>query len=801
MDFCDNTLHLSVCAFAGRMTTTQLVDVIFNFIEIYSGKTLYPYQEQFSRRIIRSVLENDSAEITALFARQSGKTETVADTVGGMMIILPKMANMPMFAGDKRLEMFKDGLWVGIFAPTQRQAQITYGRMKSRLESPQSVAILDDPEFNLAFTVSNGQTCSLSNGSFVTSISASEGSNIEGESFKLIICEECQDISNMKITKSIHPMGAAYGATIVKIGTATTFKGNFYDAIQRNKRLYEEKKIRVRNHFEYDWHVAAKYNPFYAKSIEAEKQRLGEKSDEFRMSYCVMPHTKILTADLRYVRADSIKAGDELVGFDENPPKRYGQRKFKKAVVEEVGRIERPCYEVTMEDGTIVCCSEEHRWLVFTAGSRTEWKETKDLVTTDRIYKVSDVWDEPERDYRLGYLAAAFDGEGCISQVNGKISQLCFAQRDNAMLRKVKQYLTELGFEYGERVDSRSNVHKIYITGGKYEVLRFLGTVRPARLLDNFDIDNMGTIRACKQDQRNFVHPRVKEIRYVGMQPVIPIRTSTRTYVAEGLASHNCLEWILERGMFIDIEQFEANNTEALMGFTDYDKVNTHCAGIDLGGKGDDTVIALVEVNWDLPVIMEDRIDPETQETITYLAYNTYLKRLYEIANQPDYEVQYFEIINILSHWNVVKVNCDATREASVSHRLRAHMRCQVEPIIFTTKSKSEIYKNFETEIISGRFRVPANTEARQTKEYNKFINQLGELQKDYRGANLAVSHPDERNAHDDYPDAVALAVFATRDKGEVDMTETKSRDSLMSRTKNEKVFYRSRNRLTARRR
>lgn len=98
---------------AGRVPTTELVNRIFNFCELYSGKTMYPYQEQFSKRVIRSVLENDGEEITALFSRQSGKSETIAITVGGLMIILPQLANMPMFADDSRLMMFKDGFWVG----------------------------------------------------------------------------------------------------------------------------------------------------------------------------------------------------------------------------------------------------------------------------------------------------------------------------------------------------------------------------------------------------------------------------------------------------------------------------------------------------------------------------------------------------------------------------------------------------------------------------------------------------------------------------------------------------------------
>ena len=105
---------------AGRISTTDLVNALYNFCEAYSGMVMYTYQTQFSKRVIRSVLVNDGAEITALFARQSGKTETVSITVGGLMIILPQLANMPMFADDPRISPFKDGLWVGIFAPSQR---------------------------------------------------------------------------------------------------------------------------------------------------------------------------------------------------------------------------------------------------------------------------------------------------------------------------------------------------------------------------------------------------------------------------------------------------------------------------------------------------------------------------------------------------------------------------------------------------------------------------------------------------------------------------------------------------------
>lgn len=267
-----------------RITTTDLVNKVFAFCEAYSGVKFFPYQVQFSKRLIRSVLENDGDEISGLQSRQSGKSEVISTTTGGMAIILPILANMPMFAGDKRVEGFKNGMLIGIFAPALLQSQITFNRMKTRMQSKNAEAVMSDPEINVAFETNNGQNISLSNGSIITSMSASEGSNIEGKSYHLIIVDEAQDVGNFKYSKSISPMGAFYNATKVLIGTPSTTKGFFYQAIERNKREYDNGTGR-RNHFEYNWEVVVKYNPKYEKYIQGEMARLGEDSDEFQMSY------------------------------------------------------------------------------------------------------------------------------------------------------------------------------------------------------------------------------------------------------------------------------------------------------------------------------------------------------------------------------------------------------------------------------------------------------------------------------------------------------------------------------------
>ena len=69
-------------------STTELVNKIFDFCYLLSGKEMFSYQAHFSKRIIRAVIENDSETLTALMSRQSGKSFTVSNTVAGLFFFL-----------------------------------------------------------------------------------------------------------------------------------------------------------------------------------------------------------------------------------------------------------------------------------------------------------------------------------------------------------------------------------------------------------------------------------------------------------------------------------------------------------------------------------------------------------------------------------------------------------------------------------------------------------------------------------------------------------------------------------------
>lgn len=261
----------------------RLVDKVMQFMVVLVGHDLHPYQKPFARRLIESVVINDGEELTALAARQSGKSETIANVVATLMVLLPLLAKIyPDLLGK-----FKDGIWVGLFAPTEGQAETLFSRTVSRLTSENAVAVLGDPEIDDEAKRMGGVTRQIKlkkSGSTITMMTANPRAKIESKSFHLVIIDECQEADDFVVAKSISPMMAYYAGTMVKTGTPTTSKNNFYKAIQLNKRRATTRGNR-QNHFQWDWRDVAKVNENYQKFIKKEMLRIGEDSDEFQMSY------------------------------------------------------------------------------------------------------------------------------------------------------------------------------------------------------------------------------------------------------------------------------------------------------------------------------------------------------------------------------------------------------------------------------------------------------------------------------------------------------------------------------------
>lgn len=253
------------------------------FCEALCDIKLHPYQKDLAYRDIESILLNDGAEITALWCRQSGKSTCLAAVIATMMVLLPRLA----VAYPDQFGQFAKGFWVGVFAPTEEQAFTIWSKVYEFLSSKHGREILADDDIQDVPQKqgSKVKVCMLVNsGSLCRMQTANPKAQIESKTYHFVLLDEAQDCDSEKAKKSIFPMLASTNGTKVFTGTCSRKRNFFYDSIQANKRRQLRRGAR-QNHFQYDYRTVIKFNPYYKKYIAGEKERIGEDSDEFRMSY------------------------------------------------------------------------------------------------------------------------------------------------------------------------------------------------------------------------------------------------------------------------------------------------------------------------------------------------------------------------------------------------------------------------------------------------------------------------------------------------------------------------------------
>ena len=130
--------------------------------------------------------------------------------------------------------------------------------------------------------------------------------------------------------------------------------------------------------------------------------------------------------------------------------------------------------------------------------------------------------------YKMGWLAGFFDTDGCYSGKN-----LRFSQKNTEQLEMAQRYAVELGFELKieDHRNGRHACHAAILLGTLEDRLHFLSTIRPALLRKCGDFVGRRFSRKWQ---------RVDGVTRIGPQELIDIQVDTRTFIAEGLATHNC---------------------------------------------------------------------------------------------------------------------------------------------------------------------------------------------------------------------------------------------------------------------
>lgn len=89
---------------------------------------------------------------------------------------------------------------IGIFTPRVQQAEVNVGRTSIFFQ-------MNEDKLNNKLVKCTKQKIELSNGSYVSAVSGSDQSNIEGLTFDVIVLDEAQKISNYTWSERISPMG------------------------------------------------------------------------------------------------------------------------------------------------------------------------------------------------------------------------------------------------------------------------------------------------------------------------------------------------------------------------------------------------------------------------------------------------------------------------------------------------------------------------------------------------------------------------------------------------------------------
>lgn len=252
------------------------------------------------------------------------------------------------------------------------------------------------------------------------------------------------------------------------------------------------------------------------------------------IDFCLAPFTKILTEEFIWKEIKDIEVGEALVGFEENVRSHDG-RKFQQSLVTHKKILRKECLKITTSEGVIIC-SKDHMFLAFHYGRNRDlsWVKAEDLTGRHTLSKVCEVWDTPQTN-ETGWGGGFLDGEGYISNE----SQIGFGQNadgDNAlcfnkMIRLFDEYLVNVENRY----DTKRRCVKVRPAGLRTG-WQSVGVFQPDRLKAKLKRSYINRSTRSKRNRKVFIF----QIEDIGTQEVVALQTSTKTFLAEGLMSHNC---------------------------------------------------------------------------------------------------------------------------------------------------------------------------------------------------------------------------------------------------------------------
>lgn len=281
---------------------------------------------------------------------------------------------------------------------------------------------------------------------------------------------------------------------------------------------------------------------------------------------CVSPETRILTDDLRWIQAGNLSIGDRLLSVDEhsNAAGRLAgpaaRRRWRWSYVEKSKISIMPRMRVVTDREELIC-TPNHPWLVYGRGNRSArmliWRRTDELTTDDKLVLAIEPWTIGST-WEHGWSSGFTDGEGCLVLRHGKRNPNCtgiyISQVEGEVLEFAKKTLKNIGYTFSVHTLTNNPSYKqgynLRLVGGYPEILRFMGQIRPLRLLKKF------TNSERNEQLVKSGLSKVFAIEKLNDGDICSLQTSTKTYIAEGFVAHNTFifddhwKWFVNKSQF-----------------------------------------------------------------------------------------------------------------------------------------------------------------------------------------------------------------------------------------------------------
>jgi len=888
--------------FSGELSNEQcakLADMVMMFAEEMIGFELYPYEREFGWRICYSVIIEDAEEITALFSRQSGKTETVATVVDALMVLLPVFAKV--LSSDSRLLKFRNGFWVGIYAPGYEQSEIMFDRMKARMYSKASMKILLDPDIDIDL-LDAPKNMELPNGSFAHCGTAAPQASIEGKTFHLIIFEECVGPESLvttpdgdfpivdlvensysgKVRAFSHDKNEIVWADVLGVLEIEprhqcfelTFSDNTVHRCTGDHRWFIEGVGYVST---YQLYTLAYFSYNNSKlGVDSDTNRSNAIRNSIRRWLSELPGQEILeksaVCDESFYETDRICEGEaqetEEIWCRKNTNSKESRK--RKDVGSDSGEMSTRTDSISRsvlskgEERSISKNSEfprQRRSSLVVDGRRPCKYETEyGSVIDERFHQRRD-----RDDFQL-----------VCNEMGSKFCSAIREQIDDVSIEiQGKRFGDAIYSNQGLRIrfyDAQSNTYErggmrhlskdvcskedkstepvlfIRMQEDKKEGIRLIkiqGIESPPKVYDlktsegNFFVGNVlthncqdissekirasihpmasataGTLikigtcspnksdfyEACRRNQRNDVNKGLARSKYRAhfqYDYTVAQRYNPRyrKYVekekerlgedSDEFKMKYRLIWMLERGMYVSPDMLDecgvkTSNDKVTVekgkgrrkkvftftrssNVTTYDPLNSDiCAAIDVG-RENSTVVTVAKVFWECPVLYgdEDR-------------YFCHVYNWLELVGDQ-HEAQWPQILEFLDNYLIGQVIVDATGKGDpVYSRLAAELDSKgitVTPFLFSSQSKDVGYKVLLQELTARRMTFPAGSRVTRMKKYQRFYQQMCDLEKRWRGQTMVVEKPrDVQDAHDDYPDSLMMLCWLVNVRGSMEV-------------------------------